>query len=245
MSWTLHHGHYLDAFDSMLQFDAIITDPPYGSRTHTGWNAGEQQVRTATGQATRTAISYDHWTPDDVRAFVRWAADRCRGWICAMTSDDLAPAYQAAYAEAGLYPFAPVPIIQPRPRLVGDGPASWTVWLMVARPRTREFATWGCLPGAYQSHCEKAGVVAGAKPLDLMRAIVRDYSRPHDVICDPCAGGATTLLAALHEGRRAMGSEVNATTYEAARKRLSSAAVPVRPLFFDQPREQLGLLDEV
>lgn len=239
----IHLGRYQDTFDPWFRCDAVIIDPPYGSRTHSGHNAGEKQVRTVTGQATRTAISYDHWTPDDVREFVAWAANHCAGWICAMTSDDLAPVYQQAYADAGLYPFAPVPIIQPRPRLIGDGPSSWTVWLMVARPRNRTFATWGCLPGAYQSHTEKNGAVAGAKPLELMRAIVRDYSRPGDMVCDPCAGGGTTLLAALWEGRQARGAEANAETHAKARNRLLSSAVPVRPLLDDAPRHQFDLGD--
>jgi hypothetical protein len=157
--------------------DALLTDPPYGQETHEGWNAGEKQVRDATGQATRTAISYDHWTPADVAEFVASWSPRCRGWMACMTSDDLIPAWKAAYRAAGRYAFAPVPIKQVRPRLLGDGPASWFVYLMVARPRNREYATWGCLRGGYDSHCEKHGVVAGAKPVELMRDVVRDYSR--------------------------------------------------------------------
>jgi len=236
-------GHYRDAFRPGFRCHAIITDPPYGAGTHQGWNAGEKQVRTVTGQATRTAIDYTHWTPWDVGDFVSWAAEHCTGWICAMTSHDLAPAYQEAYAAAGLYSFAPIPIIQPRPRLVGDGPSSWTVWLLVARPRNRTYATWGCLPGAYWSHCEKHGAVAGAKPLDLMRAIVRDYSRPGDVVCDPCAGGGTTLLAALWEGRQAIGAELDATTHAKAIDRVTTARIPVRPLFDERaPAVQLDLI---
>jgi hypothetical protein len=244
MSWDLRHGRYQDAFDPWFACDAVICDPPYGARTHEGHNAGEEQVRTLTGQVTRTAIGYQHWTPADVEEFVAWAVSRCRGWICAMTSDDLAPVYREEYERHGRYSFTPVPIIQKRPRLVGDGPASWTVWLMVARPRSREFATWGCLPGAYQSHCEKNGAVAGAKPLDLMRAIVRDYSRQGDIVCDPCAGGGTTLLAALFEGRLAVGSEREETTHANATKRLIETAVPVRPLIEESPREQLDLLGD-
>ena len=112
---------------------------------------------------------------------------------------------------------------------------------MVARPRSRQFSTWGCLPGAYISHCEKHGAVAGAKPLDLMRSIVRDYSRPGDLVCDPCAGGGTTLLASLWEGRRAIGAELDADTHAKATARLSSAAIPVRPLLDDRQPTQLEL----
>ena len=53
-----------------------------------------------------------------------------------------------------------------------------------------------------------------------MRALVRDYTRVGDLVCDPLAGGATTLLAALTESRLALGSEVDADTHAAATGRL-------------------------
>lgn len=59
-------------------------------------------------------------------------------------------------------------------------------------------------------------MVVGNKPLALMEAIVRDYSRPGDVVCDPCAGGGTTLLAAHRLGRHGVGAEMDPTTYRAA-----------------------------
>lgn len=219
-------GRYQQAFRDEARFNAVITDPPYGDRTH----AGQSELR--------ADIAYAHWTPSHVRELVAWAAARCNGWICSMTSDDLIPAYRDAYEAEGLYSFAPVPIIQPRPRLSGDGPASWTVYLMAARPRSRDFAGWGSLPGAYWSRCEQGAAVIGAKPLDLMRAIVRDYSRPGDVVCDPCAGGGTTLLAALWEGRQAIGAEVDPETHRRAHERLASAAIPVRPLFDNRPSQE-------
>ena len=78
-------------------------------------------------------------------------------------------------------------------------------------------------------------LVVGGKPLDLMRAIVRDYSRPGDLICDPCAGGATTLLAAAMEGRRAVGAEIDHETYAKASARIARGYTP--PLFVDAAPE--------
>lgn len=217
----LRQGDWRIALADVQECDVLISDPPYGQETHDGWNAGEKQVRLATGQSTRTAISYVCWSPDDVAEFVAYWSERTRGWMACMTSDDLIPAWKAAYRAAGRYAFAPVPIKQVRPRLLGDGPASWFVYLMVARPRNREFATWGCLRGGYESITEKHGVVAGAKPVSLMRDIVTDYSRPGDLIVDPCAGGATTLIAARMEGRRAIGAEVTPETFAKAQARLA------------------------
>ena len=224
---TLHLGRWQDALAGVT-CDALIADPPYGNRTHAGTN--DHIAGSALPDGTnRAPLAYSHWTADDVRAFVHSWAPRCRGWFCAMTSHDLVPAYEAALGACNRLTFAPLPIIQKRPRLVGDGPASWTVYLVVSRPRGAPFSTWGCLPGAYSSHCEKGGVVAGAKPLSLMRSIVRDYSRPGDLVCDPCAGGATTLLAALTEGRRAIGSEMDPITHAAAQIRLDRGYTPLLP----------------
>ena len=60
----------------------------------------------------------------------------------------------------------------------------------------------------------------------LMRAIVRDYSRPGDLVCDPFAGGGTTLLAAVMEGRQAIGAELDPITFEKAEARLRGGYTP-------------------
>jgi site-specific DNA-methyltransferase (adenine-specific) len=54
-----------------------------------------------------------------------------------------------------------------------------------------------------------------------MRQIVADYSAPGDLICDPFAGMATTLLAASAEGRRAVGAEMDPETHRLALARLT------------------------
>jgi site-specific DNA-methyltransferase (adenine-specific) len=65
-----------------------------------------------------------------------------------------------------------------------------------------------------------------------MRAIIRDYSRPGDLIVDPCAGGATTLIAAAIEGRRSIGSEMDETTFKKAQARIKAGYTPL--LDFDK-----------
>jgi site-specific DNA-methyltransferase (adenine-specific) len=173
-----------------------------------------------------------------------------------MTSHDLVGAYTSALELNGRYVFAPLACVQSgmNVRLAGDGPSSWTVWLVVSRPRVPPFTTWGTLPGAYVGTAVDAGeqlrdkgkrAVAGGKPLWLMRQIVRDYSRPGDLVCDPCSGGATTLLAAVMEGRRAIGAEMDPATHAKALARLQRGYTP--PLFVDGPErpepEQTSLLD--
>lgn len=226
MGAHLHLGRWQDALAGIDAVNAIITDPPYGVRTHEGWNAGEKQVRSTTGQSTRTAIEYDAMSPSEVFKFVDHWAPRCSGWMAVMTSHDLIGCWEQAFRDAKRLAFAPVPIIQKRPRLIGDGPASWAVYLMVSRPRTRQMASWGCLPGAYEAPTEKGLGIAGAKPVGLMQAIVRDYSRPGDLVCDPFTGGGSTALAALGEHRRFVGAEMKREHYDIAIDRLAQGHTP-------------------
>ena len=149
----------------------------------------------------------------------------------------------AALSDRGRYVFAPLPCVISgmTVRLGGDGPSSESVSLVVARPRTAEAAKWGTLPGFYKGPAEKC-IVVGGKPLWLMRAIIRDYTRPGDLVVDPCAGGGTTLLAAVMEGRRAIGAEMDPATFDKAVARLRKGFTT--PLFHDEPQrmEQTGLV---
>ncbi len=221
MTWELRLGDWRTALES-VECDALITDPPYSEKTHSGHNAGvEAGRRDGDAALYQTPLHYPHWGRDDVFAFVRHWSPRVRGWIAAMSDHNLIPIWTDAFADAGRYAFAPIPCVirAMTLRMAGDGPSSWAVYLNVARPKTREMATWGTLPGAYVVTRDPGYI--GSKPLDLMRAIVRDYSRPGDMVCDPCAGHATTLVAADSLARNAIGAEILPDTYAAAMKRLN------------------------
>ncbi len=212
---SIEFGRWQDTLSSTT-CDALICDPPYGQRTH---QANQELNDKFSSNGSRRDISYDSWTADDVSEFVSSWSPRVKSWMACMTSHDLIPAYEQAFREAERYCFAPVPIVQHRVRLAGDGPSSSAVYLMVSRPKERRFLGWGSLPGWYHSHAERDGRIGG-KPMSLMSEIIRDYSREGDVVCDPCAGFGTTLVAA-HRGRRiAVGSEVDPDTYQHAARRL-------------------------
>ena len=212
MTWDLRCGRWQDTLAD-VECDALIVDAPYSARTHGGQDARVESWK---------GLQYDGWSPDDVRAFVDSWAPRVRGWFVSVTDDVLAPVWRAAYESTGRYAFAPVPWIDPTRgvRLGGDGPASSACYIMVSRPRARRFSSWGSLPGHYVLNGARGGIVRGGKPAALMRALIRDYTRPGDLVCDPCAGGGTTLLAAVQEGRRAVGSEMDPETHAKAVERI-------------------------
>jgi hypothetical protein len=216
--------------------DAIITDGPYSLRTRRGHDeavrnlrlAGEEKRtrvdkrRNATysvGVNRRRALSYDHWTERDVDEFVAAWAPRNRGWFVCMSDHLLVPAYEAAYRRQGLTTFAPVGVLIPgmTVRLSGDGPSSWMLYVNVARPK--RLSRWGTLPGGYTGGRGER-VHIGGKPLWLMQQLVRDYSRPGELVCDPLAGAATTLIAAHMEQRRAFGAESDPKTFKVGEQRI-------------------------
>lgn len=228
----LRYGRWEDVLAD-VRCDTIITDPPYGARTHKG--AKTTRDLSAAGDG----IAYEHWTAKEVGAFVSSWAPRTRRWIVAMTSHDLIPAWEKAFSKAKLYGFAPVPalILGMGVRVVGDGPASWGIYIMAARhtskramqyPGCKEGAMWRALPGGYAESANTAEAGGGrGKPAWLNHALVRDYSNPGDLVCDPMAGWGGGLAAASALGRRAVGAEMDRDAYELAEE------VCARPLQLD------------
>jgi hypothetical protein len=230
MDWDLRCGSWQDALADVEQVDALIVDAPYSARTHAGHYAGslspsaEDRERLARKgyddkRTRRRALNYDGWSEEQVRELVNDLALRCRGWFVTITDHLLAPVWSDALESVGRYVFQPLPFVEigKQPRLTGDGPASWSCWIVVSRPKSREFASWGSLPGAYCSRSKnQTDRHVGGKPAWLMEALIRDYTRPGDLVCDPCAGYGTTLAAAVRNGRRGVGAELDPETHAKA-----------------------------
>lgn len=210
-------------------WDTIVTDPPFGKRTHDG-------ARTCAEHDQHGVVAYSHWTATQVKEFVAWAVPRTRRWVAAMTSHDLIPAWEAAYKASGFYHFAPVPIIirGMGVRRQGDGSASWALYLMTARARNRDAMTnpasngtalWRALPGGYVWTPSPIRRGQGYdKPVAGLREIVGDYSNPGDVVCDPLAGYGSTLVAAVQGGRKVIGSEMVTEVAREANEAIANAS---------------------
>jgi hypothetical protein len=151
------------------------------------------------------------FTAADVHAFVGEWAPRTRGWMIAVTANhELFLPWQAAYRAAGRYAFSPVVIILGFPQELpanpnNDGPApGWASYAMTARPRTKEFARWGTLPGAYwRSHSCDESKHRGRYILSPLWRLIEHYSRPGDVVLD-----AFGDLAGLRSGHQSPGREI-------------------------------------
>lgn len=264
----LRLGDYREVLQD-VSCDLCLVDAPYSARTHKGHNNGADTAdrkrqndymrRSGKGEGAasmkRSQINYTCWGAADVEEFVSFWQSRCHGWLVSLTDNVLAPVWAAALEKNGRYVFAPLPFVNQGAgcRYLGDGPSNWTCWIVVARPRSRKAAQWGTLPGAYilpEGYNDRAGgaahggtLIAGGKPLWLMRALVRDYSRVGDLVCDPCSGGSTTLIAAAQEGRRAVGAELDPATHAKALKRIARTPINERLDFGEPVRATQGRID--
>jgi hypothetical protein len=202
----------------LVKVDHIITDPPYSERTHKAGKASS--FGDGNDGANRSEINYGSLSNDDCVRVAKLFVESCSGWIVWMTDHSLAPIICSNLGSR--YVFAPLPFFAPgsRVRLAGDGPSSWTDWIIVSR--TKEQSKWGTLPGGYVAgvgwNSTKQWI--GGKPIQLMTSLVRDYSREGDLVLDPFMGSGTTLEACKLLKRRAIGIDMDERGCEIAARRL-------------------------
>lgn len=77
------------------------------------------------------------------------------------------------------------------------------------------------VPSSWQKFNTQVGLHPTQKPLDLMAYLVRTYSNEGDTVLDPCSGSGSTLVAAVQEGRKAIGVEMEERYCEVIAKRFS------------------------
>ncbi len=90
--------------------------------------------------------------------------------------------------------------------------------------RTVAQARWGTLPGGYVAQPGwREREYIGGKPTKLMEALVKDYSRAGDIVCDPYMGSGSTGVACVRTGRPFVGIEINPESFQLAVARISEA----------------------
>lgn len=210
--FDLRCGDWADVLADVESVDTLIVDAPFSDRVHDGND----------GLAVSGSLGYGSMSPEQVHVHAAHWAPRCRGWYTSITCHVLAPVWSEALEAQGRRVFAPVPIVDlgMTVRQTGDGPASWACYLIASRPKGKQWlGGWSCSGAYVRKPGDPRSPRRGGKPLGVMRAIVRDYSRPGDLVLDTHAGGGTTLLAAMQEGRRALGAEVDPDAWQEAMDR--------------------------
>ena len=74
------------------------------------------------------------------------------------------------------------------------------------------------------------------KPVDLLAYLIRTYTNEGETVLDNTTGSGSTIVAAIQEGRRAIGIEQDAGYFQIAQKRCEEATY--QPSLFTQPAEE-------
>lgn len=242
MSFTLHRGDALAFLHNLetASVDTLITDPPYSS----GGQFRGDRVSRDTGEKyssaeverpasflgdTRDQRSYGYW-------LALWLSECLRvvkpgGLALLFTDWRQLPMTTDALQAGGWIWRGIVPWYKPTARPQPGGfmaSCEYVVWGS-AGPMERDYQNGIYLPGFFQANPPRDREHLTQKPLEVMRQLVRVCPQGGTVL-DPFAGSGTTGVAAIMEGRRFIGCELDAHFHAVATKRLEAATAQPRLL---------------
>lgn len=211
-----------DVLPSLEPADLVLTDPPYGIEAGAAvWRRGGHAIEDW-GEAGHNV------TVADWRGLLVVAADAYFVEF-GMNGPEPSAALTAAHRDAGWTPWrnfalvksAPAPT--PRPTLV----SGFELALMSYRGKRPWYGT-GYVPDRWiglTPNRRGEGVHPTQKPEEALRQIIGALSPPGGLVLDPFAGSGSTLRAAKHMGRRAIGCEIDETHCETIAERLSQGVL--------------------
>lgn len=225
---TLYHGDCREVLASMADRSvaAVITDPPYSDRTHEMTRSNSNGAKRHGNRVLSGSFGFDSITLDDLNAVMGEAGRVSSGWVVANL--DYRHAFQMHDNPPPGLRLLRIGVwikTNPNPQISGDRPAQgWEAIAYLHRDDLRPSWSGGgkaanfVMPNA-QNHGHPT-----TKPLDMVRQFVQWFTEPGDLILDPFAGSGTTLRAAIDEGRRAIGVEIDAAHCATATRRLAQGA---------------------
>lgn len=202
-----------DAFDilpTLSQVDSIITDPPYGPKTHSG-------ALTLKSGSVAPLVDFESITEEQFIAFCGHAVQLATRWVI-MSSEWR---YVAALERAGL-PLVRFGLwLKPdgAPQFTGDRPGmGWEAVAILHRESKKHWnggghhAVWVCNP--------EHGEHPTQKPLTLLLDWVKKFTDEGETVLDPFMGSGTTGVACLKLGRSFIGIEKREDYFDIACRRI-------------------------
>ena len=227
MMIDLRLGDWRTVLDDVTTCDALICDPPYlGACASAGGRAFKDVVN-----ASGPVMDYAPADAEMLVSLCEWSR-RCTGWCVFFNDFDGAHLIRKTLLAMKAVVAEPIAWVKPPAMSPARGsiilPQKGTEFIVCAR--FVKMSKWHThLVGSYGSapstRPQDIGFTGG-KPIDLMRAIVRDYSRPGDLIVDPFCGSGTTAMAAAMEGRHCITSEFSLANHAIASRRLGGHYQP-------------------
>jgi site-specific DNA-methyltransferase (adenine-specific) len=226
--WELRAGNCLHPLTGIAtlpdrSIDVVITDPPYEAEAHTS----QRLVAREGGKLEIEPLTFPPITEEERSAAGAQLARLARRWILVFCQVEAAMKWRAALEAGGATYRRTCQWIKPdgKPQYSGDRPGIGYESIVACHAPGRSTWNGGGSHGVFivsKGGDSRTGHQT-QKPLALMELLVRLFSDPGELILDPFAGSGTTGVAAIRNGRRFLGWEMNADYGEVARRRLASA----------------------
>lgn len=228
MSHVVHLGDCLDPVSGLASLpdksvDHVLTDPPYEAEAHT------LQRRVARGRRDGN-LSFEPLSFETRTESAKQMARVVRRWVVVFCQVEAAMLWRGALVSAGLVYRRTGVWVKPdgMPQYSGDRPGMGYESLVIAHAPGRSTWNGGGRHGVWIENKigpddrQRTGHET-QKPLALMESLVRDFTDPGELICDPFAGSGTTGVACKRLGRRFIGWEREEKYWRIATKRIDAA----------------------
>jgi len=239
MTWALHNAECVEFMRGIGNKSVGVTlcDPPYFAQTDKGFRSGSAPDE-------YRGFGFKPLTIEEARELAGQYARITKRWTIIFSDDYGGRVWPDILAAAGLeYIRTGIWVRKGAPQMCGDRPACGWEPILIAHAKGKKHWNGGGKDAVWQFP-----IVQGRgrchptqKPLDLMRALVGDFTDPGELIFDSHAGSGTTGVACIELGRDFQGCERDATHYATAHERLTNTAR--QEVMFARPmkQERLGL----
>lgn len=220
---TLYLGDCREVLSALGSVDHIIGDPPYEDELH----GAIGRIRRNDGREMIQDLGFAG--VNGIRAEIaKLCVGASEGWLILFTLAEGVRAWRDdIQAAAGKWDTC-LAWIKPdsAPRFNGQGAArgfecAVTAWCGAG------YRSWngGGKRGVYTVNCngERPGGHPTEKPVRLMKALVSDFTKPKQSICDPFMGSGSTGVAAVQMGRQFVGIEQDEKWFNVACRRIEDA----------------------
>lgn len=215
---TLYCGDCRDILPTLEPANLVLTDPPYGIGDGAAFMRNNMSVIANWDTAGHNKL-VDDWLSAVTTTTDAVLVEFMSG---ALETEDRV---RAGHVAAGWTPWRRYLIVKtaPPPTARPTFVSAWEAALVSYRGK-RQWHGSGYVPdrwiGNTPNRLRKGHGHPTQKPLEPMQELVRALSAPGGLVLDPFAGSGTSLVAAVTEGRRAVGIELDENYCRIAVERL-------------------------
>jgi DNA modification methylase len=239
LDFDLRLGDSLDPLTGLAgltdkSIDVAMFDAPYSERVHASSRRGSMRPEIGAGRAAfsrATDLKFSSLREEDREAWSVQCARTVRRWSMVFSDVEGAHLWRESFERAGLEYIRTLFWVKigGTPQFTGDRPATACEAITLVHPPGRKRWNGGGKAGVYSIPIvlDRSGreprIHTTQKPIELMEALVRDFTDADELIADFTAGGGTTAVACKRLGRRFIGWERDPKFHAAAVKRIEAA----------------------